>query len=327
MSSFKYNNVYIKDYYTVAGPKEKEGLIKFNDTINDYYYEEQSIEDAEIKMQDHVLNKLMIRNKLIPEKINLICGGDLTNQISITSYNLVNRNLPFLGLYNACATFNESLIILSNLIENQMIENGIAITSSHNLNTERQFRYPIEYGFNKKNYSSFTTTGAASCLLTSKKTNLKIESSTIGTVVDYGIKDAANMGAIMAPSAASTLHKHLKELNRPINYYDLIVTGDLGSYGSKLFINLIKQDYNYMPSAYLDAASAIYDNESNGIEGGSGPVVVPLVLFNKILKETNYRKILILATGSLHSPLMVNLKKSIPSITHAISIEVIKWFI
>lgn len=324
MSSFKYNNVYIKDYHTIVGPKEKEGLIKFNDSINDYYYNETSIEDAEIKMQEHVLNKIMINNKLVPEKVNLVCGGDLTNQISMTSYNLVNRNLPFLGLYNACATFNEALILISNMIETKQIETGIAITSSHNLNAERQYRYPIEYGFNKKPYSTFTTTGAASCLLTSKRTNLKIESSTIGTVVDYGLKDANNMGAIMAPSAAATLHKHLTELNRPINYYDLIVTGDLGSYGSKLFLSLIKQDYNYMPSAYMDAASTLYDNEANEIEGGSGPVVVPLVLFNKILKETNYKKILLLATGSLHSPLMVNLKKSIPSITHAVSIEVIK---
>lgn len=324
MSSFKYNNVYIKDYHTIVGPKEKEGLIKFNDSINDYYYNETSIEDAEIKMQEHVLNKIMINNKLVPEKVNLVCGGDLTNQISMTSYNLVNRNLPFLGLYNACATFNEALILISNMIETKQIETGIAITSSHNLNAERQYRYPIEYGFNKKPYSTFTTTGAASCLLTSKRTNLRIESSTIGTVVDYGLKDANNMGAIMAPSAAATLHKHLTELNRPINYYDLIVTGDLGSYGSKLFLSLIKQDYNYMPSAYMDAASTLYDNEANEIEGGSGPVVVPLVLFNKILKETNYKKILLLATGSLHSPLMVNLKKSIPSITHAVSIEVIR---
>ncbi|MGN0967248.1 MAG: stage V sporulation protein AD [Candidatus Coprovivens sp.] len=324
MSSFKYNNVYIKDYHTIVGPKEKEGLIKFNDSINDYYYNETSIEDAEIKMQEHVLNKIMINNKLVPEKVNLVCGGDLTNQITMTSYNLVNRNLPFLGLYNACATFNEALILISNMIETKQIETGVAITSSHNLNAERQYRYPIEYGFNKKPYSTFTTTGAASCLLTSKRTNLRIESSTIGTVVDYGIKDANNMGAIMAPSAAATLYKHLTELNRPINYYDLIVTGDLGSYGSKLFLSLIKQDYNYMPSAYMDAASTLYDNEANEIEGGSGPVVVPLVLFNKILKETNYKKILLLATGSLHSPLMVNLKKSIPSITHAVSIEVIK---
>ena len=324
MSSFKYNNVFIKDYKTIAGPKEKEGYIQFNEYIKDYYNEEKTIEDAETKMQEYVLNKLMINNKLTPEKIGLIMGGDLTNQICITSYNLINKNLPFLGLYNACATFNESLILLSNLIESKMIENGIAITSSHNLNSERQYRFPIEYGYNQIPYSTFTTTGAASCLLTNKPTNIKIESSTIGTVVDYGIKDASNMGAIMAPSAATTLHKHLQELNREISYYDIIVTGDLGEYGSKLFLNLIREDYNYTPLSYFDAASIIYNNKELEIEGGSGPVVMPLILFNKILKENRFKKILLLATGSLHSPLMVNLKKSIPSITHAVSIEVIK---
>ena len=179
MSSFKYNNVYIKDYHTIVGPKEKEGLIKFKDSIIDYYNEEASLEDAEIKMQEHVLDKLMINNKLTPNKVGLICGGDLIDQIAITSYTLTNRNLPFLGLYNACATFNESLIVLSNFIEHNQIENGIAITSSHNLNSERQFRYPVEYGFDKKPYATFTTTGAASCLLTNKRTNIKVESSTI----------------------------------------------------------------------------------------------------------------------------------------------------
>ena len=324
MSSFKYNNVYIRDYHTIVGPKEKKSKIEFDEGIEDYYFEEDTLEDAEIKMQEHVLNKTIINNKLLPSKIDVVCGGDLIDQITMTSYNLANRKLPFLGVYNACATFNESLIILSNLIESNMINNGIAITSSHNLNSERQFRFPVEYGFDKKPYSTFTTTGAACALITNRRSEIKIESSTIGTVVDYGIKDATNMGAIMAPSAAQTLHKHLKELDRTIDYYDLIVTVDLGGYGSKLFQKIILEDYDYILPSYFDAASIIYDNETEGIEGGSGPVVIPLILFNKILKENKYKKILLLSTGSLHNPLMVNLKKSIPAITHAISIEVIK---
>jgi stage V sporulation protein AD len=250
-------------------------------------------------------------------------GGDLLNQITITSYNLVNKDIPFLGLYNACATFNEALIIISNMLENNQISNGIAITSSHNLNAERQYRFPIEYGSQKKQYTTFTTTGAASMLLTNQKTNIKVESSTVGTIVDYGIKDSSNMGAVMAPSAATTLYNHLKELNRNIDYYDIVITGDLGKLGSELFLKLIKEDYNIIPKSYLDAASIIYKEDQETFQGGSGPVVIPLVLMNKILKEKKYNRILLLATGSLHSPLMVNLKKSIPSITHAVSIEVI----
>ena len=316
MSSFKYNNVYIKDYETIAGPKEKAGNLEFKNTINDYYYEEENIEDAEIKMQEFCLDKVMKRNK---KKIDVVTGGDLLNQIAITSYNLVNKELPFLGLYNACATFNESLIVLANHIESNLIKNGIAITSSHNLNAERQYRFPIEYGSQKKCYTTFTTTGGAAALLSNEKSNIKIEASTIGNVVDYGIKDAAHMGAVMAPSASNTLHKHLTELNRSIDYYDIIVTGDLGSLGGEIFLKLIKEEHDYVPREYFDAASILYDDPET-FQGGSGPVVLPLVLFNKIIKENRYKKILLLATGSLHNTLMVNLKKTIPAITHAISI-------
>lgn len=322
MSSFKYNNVYIRDYESIAGPLENQGNLKYPNTIKNYYYNEDKLEDAEIKMQNICLNNLIKRN-ILNNKIDLIVGGDLLNQITITSYNLVNKEIPFLGIYNACATFNEALIIISNMLENNQIKNGIAITSSHNLNAERQYRYPVEYGSQKKTYTTFTTTGAAAMLLTTNKTNLKIESSTIGTIVDYGIKDSSNMGAVMAPSAAATLNKHLKELDRNIDYYDLIITGDLGKLGSELFLKLIKEDYNLIPKSYIDAATIIYKDEQETFQGGSGPVVIPLVLMNKILKEKKQNRILLLATGSLHSPLMVNLKKSIPSITHAVSIEVI----
>lgn len=322
MSSFKYNNVYIRDYESIVGPTEYEGNLQYPNTIKNYYYNEDKLEDAEIKMQNLCLNNLIKRNKL-NNKLNLVVGGDLLNQITITSYNIINKEIPFLGVYNACATFNESLIIISNMLENKQINNGIAITSSHNLNAERQYRFPIEYGSQKKQYSTFTTTGAASMLLTTEATNIKIESSTIGTVVDYGIKDSSNMGAVMAPSAAATLNKHLKELDRQIDYYDIIITGDLGKLGSELFLKLIKEDYNLIPKSYLDAASVIYKEDQETFQGGSGPVVIPLVLMNKILKEKKHSRILLLATGSLHSPLMVNLKKSIPSITHAVSIEVI----
>lgn len=321
MSSFKYDKVYIKDYETIAGPEELKGNLTYPNTIEDYYYGEDKIEDAEIKMQNLCLNNVIKRNHL-NNKIELLTGGDLLNQIAITSYNIINRDIPFLGLYNACATFNESLIILANHINTGLINSGISMTSSHNLNAERQFRFPIEYGAPKKCYTTFTTTGAACTYVTNEETKIKIESSTIGTVVDYGIKDVSNMGAVMAPSAAKTLHDHLKELHLDINYYDLILTGDLGKVGSELFLKLIETDYKYKPKNYLDAASIIYKEEQNTYSGGSGPVVVPLVLFNRIIKEKQYKKVLILATGSLHNTLMVNLKKSIPAITHAIGIEV-----
>lgn len=321
MSSFKYNNVYIKDYETICGPKEKEGKIRFSNSIKDYYNGQEGIEEAEIKMQEFCISKIIRRNNI--GNIELLVGGDLMNQIAITSYNIANKNIPFLGIYNACASFNESLIILANSIESKLIKEGLSVTSSHNLNSERQFRYPVEYGCPKKCYTTTTTTGAVCCLLTNEKTNIKIESATVGTVVDYGIKDANNMGAVMSPGAVKTLLKHLKEMNRDIDYYDLIVTGDLGELGEKIFLKLLKDESGLKPKNYFDAATQIYRKSSEMCQGGSGPVVVPLVLFNKILKE-DYKRILVLATGSLHNPVMVNLKKSIPTICHAISIEVKK---
>lgn len=324
MSSFKFKEVYIKDYETIIGPLEKEGFLNCQNFLEDYYYGEKTFEDAEIKMQNFCLNNILRRNKL-NNKVELLVGGDLSNQLAISSYNVKNQEIPFLGVYNACATFNEIILILANLIEGHRIDGGLGLTSSHNLNAEKQFRYPIEYGAIKKKYSTFTTTGAACCYLTNKETNIKVESGTIGTVVDLGIKDVSNMGAVMAPSAAKTLHDHLTDLKRDINYYDIIVTGDLGEVGANLFLEIIKDDYNYIPKEYMDAATIIYRPNQQTFSGGSGPVVIPLVLFNELLRK--YKKILLLATGSLHNPVMVNEKKSIPSITHAISIEVLIWYI
>lgn len=324
MSSFKYQNVYINSYSTIVGPEEKKGRLKFPNYIKDYYYNEKSIEDAEIKMQSFCLKNVLKNVNLTNKNISCLIGGDLIDQSVITSYNIANKDIPFLGVYNACATFNESLIILANFIDSGLIKNGLAITSSHNLNAERQYRFPIEYGANRKCYTTFTTTGSAACFLSKEKSSIKIESSTIGKVIDYGIKDSSNMGAVMAPSAAETLHNHLEEMKRDISYYDLIITGDLGQLGSQIFTKLIKDNYNYTIDNYYDASSILYNEDQDTNQGGSGPVVVPLVLFEKVIKEKKYSKILVLATGSLHNPLMVNLKKSIPAITHAVSIEVIK---
>lgn len=322
MSSFKFDNVYIKDYETIVGPKEKESNIDFLKSIDDFYFGEESIEDAEIKMQNVCLTNVLKRNKL-NDKLEMLVGGDLLNQIAVTAYNVVNKEIPFLGVYNACATFNESLLVLGNLIDSGKIKNGVAITSSHNLNAERQYRFPVEYGAQKKCYTTFTTTGAAAMLLSRESSSVKLESGTVGAVVDLGITDVSNMGAVMAPSAAKTLHKHLTELKRDLEYYDIIVTGDLGKLGSNIFLKVIKEDYGYVPKNYIDAASILYKEDQETFQGGSGPVVVPLILADKLLKEKQNKKILLLATGSLHSPLMVNLKKSIPAITHAVSIEVI----
>ena len=326
MASIKYRSVYIADYSTIIGPKEKISKLKNYDfNLNDYYFDENTFELAEVKMQRVIIDNLLKKNKLKDSNIDLLLGGDLTNQISITNMCGEQFDIPFLGLYNACATFAESLIVGASFLDNLTKYNNIlTITSSHNLTAEKQFRFPIEYGSPRKLTSTFTTTGGVATLLTKLKGKIKIESSTIGRIVDLGITDANNMGAAMAPAAASTLINHLTDLKRKPEYYDLILTGDLGCVGKNIFEKYLEKNYYLNLKNYLDAGCEIYPKKEEFGSGGSGPVCLPLVLFNKILPNKKYKKILIIATGALHSPILVNQKNSIPAIAHAVSLEVLE---
>lgn len=322
MASLKYNNCYIKDSYSIVGPMEKMGQIKNYDlTIEDYYFGEKTFEKAEVKMQRKAIDEILLRNSLTQSNIDLVVGGDLFNQIAVTSNALENYNISFLGTYSACATFVESLIISANMI-NKSIKKVIAITSAHNLTAEKQFRYPVEYGSPKHKSNTFTATGCVTCLLTNEKSRIKLESATIGQVVNMGIKDVNNMGAVMAPAAASSIIKHLQENKRDINYYDVILTGDLGSIGTEILKEYLNINYKIKLKNHIDAGMLIYSDNQDVNAGSSGPVSLPLVLFNKILKNKKYKKILVVGTGSLHTPTFVNQKNTIGAIAHVVSLEV-----
>ena len=201
--------------------------------------------------------------------------------------------------------------------------NVIVNTSSHNLVSEKQFRFPVEYGSIRKRVNTCTVTGSISILLSNKKSNIKVESATIGKVIQTNHNDTNDMGSAMAPSCAEVIYNHLKETNRNPNYYDLILTGDLGEFGSKLVSLYLNKKYKIVLDNMLDAGSLFY-KDRNIYAGSSGPVTLPLVLFDYILKDKKYKKILVVGTGSLHSVLSSNLKLAIPSISHAVSLEVIK---
>lgn len=323
MASKKYKNVYLNDYFTLVGPLEKMShLKKYNLAMDDYYYKEKTFEQAEVKMQNVVIDNIMSRNCLNNSDINLLIGGDLTNQIAVSNYSARKYNIPFIGLYSACATFTEELIIASNFVDGSGYKKVITVVSSHNLTAEKQFRYPVEYGAPRPHTSTFTTTGAIASLIGKKEGNIKIESSTIGKVIDMDINDANNMGAVMAPAAASTLIEHLNNLKREPSYYDLILTGDLGCVGGKIFQEYLEKNYNITLKKYMDAGCELFLDSQETYAGGSGPACLPLVLFNKILTTKKYKKILIIGTGALHSTTFVNQKKSIPAIAHAVSLEV-----
>ncbi len=324
MASIKYNNVYLNDWLTISGPLESNSKLKKVDLqMKDYYYGEKTFEKAEAKMQRVVMQKILEKNKLKPNDIDLLVGGDLLDQISATSYASVNMPISLLGIYSACATFPESLIVGSTFLSDRNIKTVLGVTSSHNLSAERQFRYPIEYGTPKPHTSTFTSTAGISTLLSKTTGKIKIESATIGKVTEMGIKDANNLGAVMAPAAARTLNEHLIDMKRDVDYYDLILTGDLGCVGGSIFKEFALLEYNLKIKNHMDAGCELYLKSQETYSGGSGPACLPLVLFNKILTQKKYKKILIIGTGALHSKTFVNQKSPIPAIAHAVSLEVL----
>ena len=245
MASLKFNNVYIQDWLTLTGPLESNSKLKKLDLkMDDYYYGEKTFEKAEVKMQRVVMQKILEKNKLSTNDINLIVGGDLLNQISATSYAAIDIPISLLGIYSACATFPESLIVGGMFLNKDGFKKILGVTSSHNLSAERQFRYPVEYGSPKPHTSTFTATAGISTILSKEIGKVKVESATIGKVTEMGITDANNLGAVMAPAAARTLYEHLTDLKRDLSYYDLILTGDLGCIGGTIFKEYALRKYN-----------------------------------------------------------------------------------
>lgn len=329
--TFKYNNVYVQDTATVAGPYEKKGPLKkyFDKTFDDLYFKEKSWEKAEIKTVKESLKLLHKKVGLKRKDVDVILGGDLLNQISATTYGAYDFSKCFLGLYGACSTSVEGMILGSVLIDSKKVNNAIVTISSHNMAAEKQFRNPTEYGAPKPPTATFTATGSASILLTKEKTDVKIESSTIGQIIDFAQNDPNDMGKVMAPAAIDTIKRHLQDLNRKPDYYDLIVTGDLGVYGKEILKDYMLEEYDIdLKENYNDCGVMLYDlkKQEECLAGGSGPVCSALVTFGYIyheMKKKNLKKVLIVATGALFSPTMVYQKENIYSIANAISLEVV----
>ena len=328
----KYKNVYINDVGTVVGPYEAKGPLskRFDKHYKDMYFKTDSLESAEVKLMTDSIDLVLTKTNLEKSDIDLFIAGDLQNQITSSSYAANYLDRPFLGIYNACATNTEGLIIGANFIENKTCDNVLVSVSSHNMVSEKQFRNPTEYGAPKPGTATFTATGGASCLLTPNKTDIKIESSTIGKTIDYNQTDPLDMGSVMAPAAAYTINKHLSDLDRSVDDYDLILTGDLGIYGKSILIDFMKTEYGIdIEGKYNDCGVMLYDldNQKDVQAGGSGPVCSALVAYADIikkLKNKELKRVLYVATGALFNPTMVFQKQNILSIAHAISLESVK---
>ena len=327
--TFNYKNVFVLDTSTVVGPYEKKGPLNeyFDKVYNDLYNGAKTWEQAEAKLLKESIDLLLTKTK--KKETDLIIGGDLLNQITASSYGVEEFNTPFIGIYGACSTSTEGITIASSLIDDGKINNAIVSVSSHNMSSEKQFRNPTEYGAPKPSTATFTSTGGASIFLTNKKTSIKVDSSTIGKISNAHIKDPFNMGAVMAPAAADTIYNHLKDTKRKVDYYDLILTGDLGIYGKEILIDLMKQDYNIdISKNYNDCGTMLYDlkRQKEVMAGGSGPVCSALVNYGYILnqlKKKKLKRVLLVATGAMFSPTLVYQKQDILSTAHAVSLEVI----
>lgn len=326
MSSLKLNNVYIKAKYTVASKKEKEGPIgQYIDYLfDDNYCCEKSFEKAEQNINKTAINGVI--NNLLFNEIGLAIGSDLLNQIGSSNYVMREYDIPFIGTYSACAASALNIILGSIFIENKIYDNVLVFTSSHNNTAEKQFRYPIEYGVQKKNTSTYTVTGSGAVILTKDMNDIKINSITIGRVIDYDIKNVNDFGSIMAIAAFDTFKRHFIELNIDYSYYDLVLTGDLSFVGKNIFEKLLKEE-NIKIKEYNDCGLMIYDIKRQKVfSGGSGCACSMLTVFSYIyemMKKRKYRKVLVIATGALISNSIYNQKESIPSIAHAYSLEVV----
>lgn len=329
--TIKFNNVYVNGASTVTGPYESNGPLSkyFDKSYDDLYMGAKTWEQAEIKILGDSVDILLSKVKQLKENIDLFISSDLLNQIVASNYTASYLKIPYLGVYGACSGSTEGVILGSSLLSSNQIDNCVCSVSSHNMGAEKQFRNPTEYGAPKPKRSTFTCTGAGSLFLSHKKSDIRVESGTIGSVTDAGIKDVFNMGAVMAPAAAETIYRHLSDLKREPMYYDLILTGDLGIYGKKILIDYMQTEYGYDISRnYDDCGVMLYNIDEQPVyAGASGPASSALVTYSYVLnkmKKGELSRVLLVATGALMSQTTVNQHMTIPSVAHAISLEVVE---
>ncbi|AZB43406.1 stage V sporulation protein AD [Bacillus sp. FJAT-42376] len=320
------NNVYVKSTGTAVGPKEAKGPLGnlFDETYDDLHCGADNWELAERKLMEQAIAHSLKKANLQEEDIDFLLAGDLLNQNVTSNYTARHLGIPFICMFGACSTSMETAAIGSLMIDGGYAGKVIAATSSHNATAERQFRNPTEYGGQKPGTSTATVTGSGAMLITNEPGEIRITSATIGKVQDYGIKDANDMGSAMAPAAADTIKRHLQDLNRTPDDYDLIITGDLSGVGSPILIDLLKEEGIQISSKHQDCGLLIYRPDQGIFAGGSGCGCSAVVTYSHIFQEMkagNLNRVLVVATGALLSPTMIQQKESIPTIAHGVVFE------
>ncbi len=327
-------DIFIKNTASVVGSKESEGPLRdfFDKVISDNTMGEETWEKAESKFVELSIKTLLEKAEMTPQDIDYIIAGDLLNQSIGSTFGVKSFKRPFLGVFAACSNMGVGMGLGSMLIDGGFAKNVIASASSHFCTAEKQFRFPLALGTQRPLTTTWTVTGDGSCIL-SKIGNSEpvIKSITTGKIVDLGIKDANNMGAAMAPAAVDTIITHLKDLNRTPDYYDLIITGDLGYVGNTLARELLKKEGYELGDKLGDCGILIFDRDTQDTHsGGSGcacsAVTFSGYLYNKLCKK-ELNKILFVPTGALLSTTSLQQGEAIPAIAHAVEIHCCKELI
>jgi len=312
----------------VGGPHEAKGPLAddFDLLHEDFWLGQDSFEKAEKKLQEQACETAIKKANMKKEDVQFLMAGDLMNQTVPSSFAARTLGVPFLGLYGACSTSMEGLALASLLVDSKFAKNVLVCTSSHNAASEKQYRYPTEYGAQKPPTAQWTVTGAGAALVADHGNGPKVTTATIGRVIDMGLTDPFNMGAAMAPAAVDTIESHFRDLNRDPSYYDVIATGDLGRVGHRIAGDLLKKHGLDIPEEiFTDCGILIYRKDQPMVfAGGSGCACAATTTFGHFLnrmRKGEIRKILIIATGALLSPMSYQQKESIPSVAHAVSIE------
>ena len=312
---------------STVGPKEAEGPLGsyFDVKTEDELWEEETWEKAESKFVKETVKSAISNAKLTPEDIQYIFSGDLLNQLTGTTFGIRDFNIPFFGVFGACSTMAESMSLASMIIDGGFADYVVAATSSHFCGAEKQFRSPLELGTQRALTAQWTVTGSGAVVIAREGGGPYITSITTGRVVDLGISDVMNMGAAMAPAAADTIVQHFKDTGKTPDYYDLIITGDLGEYGKELLVELASKEGYDIAQGLTDCGVEIYDPDSQDTHAGGSGCGCSAVVFSgylyKELKKGKWNKILFVATGAMLSPGSTQQGETIPGIAHAVAIE------
>jgi stage V sporulation protein AD len=320
------SNIYLTATGTAVGPLEANGPLgkSFDKKFDELHCGQDNWELAERQLMQDAIDICLEKANKTYQDMQLFLAGDLLNQIVTANYVARKIQIPFLGMFGACSTSMETLALASSFVDGGFATQVLTAVSSHNATAERQFRYPTEYGGQKPDTATFTVTGGGAAIVSSEVSPIRITHATIGKVFDFGIKDPFDMGSAMAPAAADTIATHFNDTGYSPNEYDLIVTGDLSAVGSPILKDLLLEQNFDISSNHQDCGLMIYRPDQPVFAGGSGCACSAVVTYGHLineLKNGNLKKILVVATGALLSPTMVQQKESIPTIAHGVVLE------